>query len=114
MSKQRPQRKNATLSTKPASDAKDSNSQSNKEEINPTEMNKIFRSLREPWLQKRSAIIAISVVSVALMALVAWNIIKGSGDWGQGLLWGFIFGASVWLVYYGMNLFHSLFKSKKK
>ena len=114
MSKQRPQHKKSSQSGKPSSAANTPKTQSNKEQTNPAEMNTLLRSLREPWIQKRSAMIAIAVVSVALMVLVAWNIIKGSGDWGQGLLWGFVFGASVWLFYYGMNWFHSLFKSKNK
>jgi hypothetical protein len=58
--------------------------------------------------------IVLAFVSVALMGLVAWNIIKGSGDWGRGLLWGFIFGATIWLVYFGMTWFHSLFRNKKQ
>ena len=113
MSKQRPQRKTSQPATKGAPSAKAGTKQNKNDEVKPAEVNQILKSLREPWLQKRSAMIAISVVSVALMVLVAWNIIKGSGDWGQGLLWGFVFGASVWVVYYGMNWFHSLFKTKK-
>ena len=108
MSKQRPQKKTSSPSTKAAENTK---KQSAEVESKPAD---IFRSLREPWIQKRSAMIALTLVSIALMGLVAWNIIKGSGDWGQGLLWGFVFGASIWLVYFGMTLFHSLFNSKKK
>ncbi|MEL7646138.1 MAG: hypothetical protein AAGU04_07740 [Anaerolineaceae bacterium] len=114
MSKKQPQRKTTRPAVKPASAPKNPKKQAKKEENKPAEMNQILKSLREPWLQKRSAMIALTGVSLVLMVLVAWNIIKGSGDWGQGLLWGFVFGASVWLVYFGMTWFHSLFNSKNK
>lgn len=115
MSKQRPQKKTSPASaTGSGSDANNVKKQSKSGEIKPTEMKDILNSLREPWIQKRSAMITMTVVSVALMALVAWNLIKGSGNWGQGLLWGFIFGGSVWLVFFGMTWFHSLFNKKKK
>jgi len=112
MSKQRPQRKTSQPSAKAPAQTKKTNNPGAKTETKPTQ--DILKSLREPWIQKRSAMIALAVVSIALMAMVAWNIIKGSGDWGRGLLWGFLFGASVWLVYFAMTLFHSMFNSKKK
>jgi hypothetical protein len=32
---------------------------------------------------------------------------------GKSLLWGVIFGGSIWLVYFGMNYFHGLFDKKQ-
>ena len=71
-----------------------------------------LEELRKPWLQKKTGILVIAVLSIAVTILVAVQIIMGSGDWGRGLLWGFIYGGSIWLVFYGMNWFHSLFRPK--
>jgi arginine exporter protein ArgO len=46
--------------------------------------------------------------------LVAYQIIRGSGNWGQGILWGLIFGGSVFLVYFGMNAFHKFMNKDKE
>ncbi len=78
---------------------------SKKEEISMEE-------LRKPWIQQRTGMIVISIISVAMMILVTAQIVMGSGEWGRGLLWGFLFGASIWFVFYGMNWFHSLFRPK--
>lgn len=76
-----------------------------KEEFNLDEM-------RKPWIQKKTGFLIITVISIAIMILVAVQIIMGSGDWGQGILWGFLFGGSIWFVFVGMNWFHSLFRPK--
>jgi len=55
----------------------------------------------------------VGLISLALAVLVAYQIIKGSGDWGQGILWGLIFGVSILLIFFGMNWFHSLFNKDK-
>lgn len=68
---------------------------------------------RKPWLEMKSAVKILAVVSIVLAVIVAYQIIRGSGDWGQGILWGLIFGSSVWIVFFGMNFFHSLFNGKK-
>ncbi|NLB71138.1 MAG: hypothetical protein GX797_03940 [Chloroflexi bacterium] len=68
--------------------------------------------LRKPSIQKKTGFIIITVLSIALMILVAVQIIMGSGEWGRGILWGFLFGGSIWMVFFGMTWFHSLFRSK--
>ncbi|MFZ3150935.1 MAG: hypothetical protein WA116_04540 [Anaerolineaceae bacterium] len=68
--------------------------------------------VREPWIQKNRGLFTIAIVSVALAILVGYQIIKGSGTWGQAILWGLVFGGTVWLVFYGMTWFHSLFNKK--
>ncbi|HZK16831.1 MAG: hypothetical protein WC214_08905 [Candidatus Omnitrophota bacterium] len=71
-----------------------------------------LEELRKPWIQQRTGMIVITIMSIAMMILVTAQIVMGSGEWGRGLLWGFLFGASIWLVFYGMNWFHSLFRPK--
>ncbi len=73
-----------------------------------------FEDLKKPWIQQRTGLRLIIGISVGLMLLVAAQIIIGTGDWGKGILYGLLFGGSIWLVFYGMNWFHTLFRSKDK
>jgi len=61
---------------------------------------------RKAWIEKTRGLQVIGLAGLMLGVLVAYQIIRGSGDWGQGILWGVIFGGSVFLVYFGMNAFH--------
>ncbi len=70
-------------------------------------------SLRTPWIPKDTGYTAITVVSIGLAGWVAWQNVRGGGQLWQGILWGLVFGASIWLVFFGMNYFHSLFDKKK-
>ncbi len=75
----------------------------------------MLKSLSEPWIQKRTGFIAITVLSVVLMIFIAVQmIIQNPEEWPKGLLWGFLFGASIWIVFLGFNWFHSLFRPKPK
>ena len=69
---------------------------------------------RKPWIQKAKGLQVIGLASLFLGVLVAYQIIRGSGNWGQGILWGLIFGGSVFLVYFGMNAFHKLMNRNKE
>lgn len=69
--------------------------------------------LRTPWIQKKTGRIVITILSIVVMIFVAANIIMESGEWGRGILYGVGFGGSIWLVFGGMNWFHSLFRSKE-
>lgn len=77
-----------------------------KQEINEAE-------LRKPWIQKKTGRFVIIILSIAIMIFVAANIITQSGDWVRGILIGVLFGGSIWLVFGGMNWFHSLFRPKE-
>lgn len=61
---------------------------------------------RKPWIDRTKGMRVIIIAAVVLAVLVAYQIIQGSGNWGQGILWGLIFGVSVFGVYFGMNAFH--------
>ena len=71
-----------------------------------------YDELRKPWIKKRTGYIVIAVVSIALGAMTAAQIIMGSGDWGHGILWGVIFAAMVWLVFFGMAWFQTMLRGK--
>jgi predicted cobalt transporter CbtA len=68
---------------------------------------------RKPWIEKTKGMRVIILVALLLAVLVAYQIIRGSGNWGQGILWGLIFGGSVFLVYFGMNAFHKFINKEK-
>jgi hypothetical protein len=68
---------------------------------------------REPWIQRAKGLQVIGLVGLILAVLVAYQIIRGGGGWGQGILWGAIFGGSVFLVYFGMNAFHAYMNKNK-
>lgn len=71
-----------------------------------------MEDLSKPWIQRQAGFRMITALSIGIMILVAVQIIMGSGDWGRGLLWGFLFGGSIWFVFIGMNWFHSFFHPK--
>lgn len=73
-----------------------------------------IEDLSKPWIQQKTGFRVITAMSIVIMFLVAIQIIVGSGDWGRGLLWGLLFGGSIWLVFFGMNWFHTLFHPKTK
>lgn len=83
------------------------NNTKKKEEVN-------LEELKKPWIQQKTGLRLIIGISIGLMVLVSAQIIIGTGDWGRGILYGALFGGSIWLVFYGMNWFHSLFRTKDK
>ena len=69
---------------------------------------------RKPWIQWKTGLVAMTIVSIALAIWVAWQVIVTEDNISKGILWGLIFGGSTWLVFFGMNYFHSLFGGKNK
>jgi len=69
---------------------------------------------RKPWIQWKTGLLTMTIISIALAILVAWQVIVTEDNIGKGILWGLIFGGSTWLVFFGMNYFHSLFGGKNK
>ena len=106
--KQNQKRKTSKNSTTSSEQAVSTQTSPKKQSAKGAEVN-----LREPWIKRKSGYIAVGLISLALAVLVAYQIIKGSGDWGQGILWGLIFGVSILLIFFGMNWFHSLFNKDK-
>lgn len=69
---------------------------------------------RKPWIEKSKGFRIITIVSLGLALWVGYQIVRTENDWGRAILWGVIFGVSTWLVFLGMNAFHSLFNRDKK
>jgi sterol desaturase/sphingolipid hydroxylase (fatty acid hydroxylase superfamily) len=59
----------------------------------------------QPWLSMRTGILVMGVVSLGMAALTAYTAIPSVGIW-EGILWGLLFGGSLWLVFLIAFLFH--------
>jgi len=65
----------------------------------PEEQN-IEKSLNQPWISMRSGLKIMIVTSLAMAVLTAWQVIPSKG-WLEGILWGLLFGALVWAIFFG-------------
>ena len=69
---------------------------------------------RKPWIAWKTGLRAMTVVSISLAIWVGWQVVAAGDNIGKGILWGLIFGGSIWLVFFAMNYFHSFFGKKSK
>ena len=60
----------------------------------------IEKSLNQPWISMRSGLKIIAVTSIAMAVLTAWQVIPSKG-WLEGILWGLLFGALIWAIFFG-------------
>jgi hypothetical protein len=58
------------------------------------------KSLNRPWISMRRGVIVIAITSVAMAVLTAWQVIPSQG-WLEGILWGLLFGAFIWAIFFG-------------
>lgn len=71
----------------------------------PANTNQKENSSSQPWLSMRTGIIVMAIVSLGMAALTAYNAIPSLGFW-EGILWGLLFGGSLWLIFLIALLFH--------
>ena len=64
--------------------------------------------LNTPWISMRSGIIVITITSIFMAALTAWQAIPAKGV-VQGLLYGILFGGLIWIIFLGFILFRRIF-----
>ena len=67
------------------------------------EMAQIFKP--QPWISMKSGVKVIWVASIVMAVLTAWQVIPQRGIW-EGILWGLVFGALIWLIFWGYYLFN--------
>ncbi len=60
--------------------------------------------LNKPWISMRAGIITITIVSLAMAVLTAWEVVPAKGL-TQGILYGILFGVLIWIIFFGFILF---------
>lgn len=70
---------------------------------------KLDLSLEGAWISMRKAIVIITITSIAMAVLTAWEVIPVKG-WGEGILWGLLFGILIWVIFFGMIFFNRLIR----
>jgi hypothetical protein len=71
----------------------------------------IGKSLSQPWISMRSGVKVMAVVSVIMAVLTAWQVVPSRG-WLEGILWGLLFGAMIWAVFFGNIFINKLLRRK--
>jgi hypothetical protein len=66
-------------------------------------------SISQAWISMRTGMIVMGVVSLGMAALTAYNAIPSVGIW-EGILWGLLFGGSLWVIFLIAILFHRLMR----
>ena len=56
--------------------------------------------MTQPWISMRSGVIIVAFASIAMAVLTAWQVIPSRG-WLEGILWGLLFGALIWAIFFG-------------
>jgi hypothetical protein len=63
------------------------------------------------WLSMGKGMRVITVISLSLGIWTSYNTVRALG-WAEGLMWGFIFGGSIWLVFFLALTVNRLFRRK--
>lgn len=58
------------------------------------------KKMSQPWISMRRGVIVIAITSLAMAILTAWQVIPSRG-WLEGILWGLLFGAFIWAIFFG-------------
>ena len=61
------------------------------------------------WLSMRTGLILITIVSVGMAVLTAYQSVPAKGL-TEGILWGLIFGGSIWMIFLAFLLYGRLFR----
>lgn len=56
--------------------------------------------LNKPWISMRRGLRIITITSIAMAVLTAWQVIPSRG-WLEGILWGLLFGGLIWAIFFG-------------
>jgi hypothetical protein len=63
------------------------------------------------WIPMRTGLIIITIISVVMAVLTAWQAVPIKG-WVEGILWGVLFGGSIWVIFLGFLLYGRLFRKE--
>lgn len=65
----------------------------------------------EPWLSKRTGLIAMVILSIILIGFMVWQLYPGMGL--ESILWGLGFAASIWVVFGIFYLFNTFVRGRR-
>ncbi len=57
-------------------------------------------SMSQPWISMQRGVKIMVFTSIAMAVLTAWQVIPAKG-WLEGIVWGLLFGALVWAIFFG-------------
>ena len=66
---------------------------------------------REPWIQWKTGILIIAVLSIGVGVYTGYFIYKELGI-GQAILWGIGSAIGLWVLFGGLYLFNRLFRGR--
>ena len=61
------------------------------------------------WITLQTGTAVITVVSIFMAVLTAWQVIPVRG-WLVGLLYAVLFGGLIWAIFFGMRFFYKTFR----
>lgn len=67
------------------------------------------KRLNQPWLSMRRGLTIMTITSIAMAVLTAWQVIPSKG-WLEGILWGLLFGGFVWAIFFGNILINKFLR----
>jgi len=65
--------------------------------------------LSQPWISMRSGLVIITITSLVMAVLTAWQVIPQRG-WLEGILWGLLFGGFIWAIFFGNILINKVLR----
>ncbi len=63
----------------------------------------------QSWISMRNGLITIAITSLILAALIASQVIPSRG-WLEGIGWGLLFGALIWVIFFGNLLLNKVLR----
>lgn len=64
-----------------------------------------------PWIQMRTGLIVITIVSIGMAIFMGWPAYQALGV--EGILWGLGFGVAIWIIFFGALYFNRLFRGNR-
>jgi len=62
-------------------------------------------ALSQPWIQMKTGIYVVTAASILMAVLTTWQSLEGGLPWLDSILYGLLFGALVWVIFYFSQLF---------